>query len=93
MARTEPTWAERARTLLHLGGEAVLATLDADLRPLVAPVPSVADGAGCPIVVLSNLDPLTTRAWQDPRAAVAAPAEVHTTLAAMAQGARTYDAS
>jgi putative heme iron utilization protein len=66
-----PTPAERARTLLSLSGVAVLATLDTDYSPFVAPVPFVADGAGHPVVVLSRLNPHTSRAWLDPRAGMA----------------------
>jgi heme iron utilization protein len=67
----EPSWAERARTVLDAGGEGALATLDCDFRPVVSLEPFVADGSGCPIVVLSGLDPQTLRAWQDPRASIA----------------------
>jgi putative heme iron utilization protein len=67
----EPSWAERARTLLAAGGDGVLATLDTDFRPLISPVRFVADADGTPVVVLSALDPQTLRAWQDPRASFA----------------------
>jgi heme iron utilization protein len=67
----EPSWAERARTLLAAGGDGVLATLDTDFRPLISPVRFVADAGGTPVVVLSALDPHTLRAWQDPRASFA----------------------
>jgi putative heme iron utilization protein len=63
-----PTPAERARTQLSLHRRATLATLDADYRPDVAPVPFLADGAGNPVMVLSRLDPHTSRAFQDQRA-------------------------
>jgi putative heme iron utilization protein len=66
-----PTPAERARTLLSLSAVAVLATLDADYSPFVAPVPFVDDGAGHPVVVLSRLNSHTSRAWLDPRAGLA----------------------
>jgi putative heme iron utilization protein len=66
-----PTPAEQARTLLALTGLGVLATLDADYSPFVAPVPFVVDGAGHPVVVLSRLNPHTSRAWLDPRAGMA----------------------
>lgn len=67
----EPSWAERVRTLLEPGGEVALATLDSDFRPVVTFEGFVADAAGCPVVVLSRLDPQTLRAWQDPRASMA----------------------
>src|SRR3954454_6209097 len=66
-----PTPAERARTVLALSDAGVLATLDADYCPLVAPVPFVCDGAGHPVMVLSRLNPHTSRAWLDPRAGMA----------------------
>ncbi|MCU1344565.1 MAG: pyridoxamine 5-phosphate oxidase [Acidimicrobiia bacterium] len=66
-----PSPAERARTVLSLASSGVLATLDADFSPLVAPVPFVDDGAGHPVLVLSRLNPHTDRAWLDPRAGMA----------------------
>lgn len=62
-----PTPAERARTVMTLHRRGVLATLDADFRPYVAPVPFLADGAGNPVMVLSRLDPHSSRAHQDQR--------------------------
>jgi heme iron utilization protein len=67
----EPSWAERARTVLEAGGTGSLAGLDSDFRPIVTSEAFVADGAGCPVVVLSRLHPQTLRAWQDPRASMA----------------------
>jgi putative heme iron utilization protein len=67
----EPSWAERARTVLDAGGPCALATLDSDFRPVVTVETFIGDGAGCPVVVLSRLAAPTLRAWQDPRASVA----------------------
>lgn len=67
----EPSWAERVRTLLDEGGDGALATLDNDFRPVVSVETFIADGAGCPVLVLSQLHPQTLRAWQDPRASMA----------------------
>ncbi len=66
----EPTWAERARTLLLTRFEGSLATVDLDGRPYVATVPFVPDASGAPVIVLSNLSQHTIRAHQDRRAAI-----------------------
>ncbi len=66
----EPTYAERARSVLAEATTASLATLDPDGRPVVAPVPIVDDGQGAPVMVLSNLSTHTIRGRQDVRAGI-----------------------
>ncbi len=48
----------------------MLATVDIDGRPVVAPVPMVADAAGTPVTVVSNLSTHSSRGRQDTRAAM-----------------------
>jgi hypothetical protein len=62
--------AEQARSALSVAPTAILATVDTDGRPIVAPVPIVDDGAGQPVTVLSNLTTHTERARRDRRAAM-----------------------
>ncbi len=66
----EPTIAERARTAAAAARHGILATLDVDGRPVVSPVPVVADGAGFPVAVLSKLATHSERATQDHRASI-----------------------
>lgn len=63
-----PSHAERARTILAANTEATLATVDIDGRPVVSPVPMVADAAGVPVVVVSNLSTHSSRGRRDTRA-------------------------
>ena len=46
----------------------MLATVDIDGRPVVAPVPMVADAAGTPVTVVSNLSTHSSRGRRDTRA-------------------------
>ena len=64
----EPSRAERARTLIEHAASAVLATLFSDYLPFVTPVPMMADGAGNPVMVLTNLEPHVQHAWLDGKA-------------------------
>lgn len=48
----------------------MLATVDVDGRPVVAPVPMVADAAGVPVMVVSNLSTHSSRGRRDTRAAM-----------------------
>ncbi len=48
----------------------MLATVDIDGRPIVAPVPMVADAAGVPVMVVSNLSTHSSRGRRDTRAAM-----------------------
>lgn len=48
----------------------MLATVDIDGRPVVAPVPMVADAAGVPVMVVSNLSTHSSRGRRDTRAAM-----------------------
>lgn len=66
----EPTYAERARSVLAEATTGVLATVDTDGRPVVAPVAIVDDGQGAPVMVLSNLSTHTIRGRQDARAGI-----------------------
>lgn len=66
----EPSWAERARTILAANHEASLATVDVDGRPVVGTEPMIADASGSPVTVLSNLSTHTSRGRQDQRAAM-----------------------
>ncbi len=63
-----PTHAEQARTILAANTEGTLATVDIDGRPVVSPVPMVADGAGVPVIVVSNLSTHSSRGRRDTRA-------------------------
>ncbi len=63
----EPTWPERARTTLAGSTSADLAVLDPDGLPVVERVRIIDDGTGAVVTVVSNLSPLTLRAWQDAR--------------------------
>lgn len=65
----EPTWPERARTALAGSRTAEIAVRDADGIPILERVPMIDDGSGAVVVVISNLSPVTLRAWQDARAA------------------------
>lgn len=65
-----PSHAERARTLLAIHTTGMLATVDIDGRPVVAPVPMVADAAGVPVTVVSNLSTHSSRGRRDTRAAM-----------------------
>lgn len=65
-----PSHAERARTLLAAHSTGMLATVDIDGRPVVAPVPMVADAAGAPVMVVSNLSTHSSRGRRDTRAAM-----------------------
>ena len=49
---------------------AEVSVLDTDGIPILERVPMIDDGSGAVVVVISNLSPVTLRAWQDPRAAV-----------------------
>jgi hypothetical protein len=48
----------------------MLATVDIDGRPVVAPVPMVADAGGAPVMVVSNLSTHSSRGRRDTRAAM-----------------------
>ena len=48
----------------------MLATVDIDGRPVIGPVPMVADAAGVPVMVISNLSTHSSRGRRDTRAAV-----------------------
>lgn len=48
----------------------MLATVDIDGRPVIAPVPMVADAAGTPVTVVSNLSTHSSRGRRDTRAAM-----------------------
>lgn len=63
-----PSYAEQARTILAANAEATLATVDVDGRPVVAPVPMVADASGVPVMVVSNLSTHSSRGRRDTRA-------------------------
>lgn len=65
----EPTWPERARTALAGARTAEIAVGDTDGIPMIERVPMIDDGTGAVVVVISNLSPVTLRAWQDPRSA------------------------
>jgi hypothetical protein len=65
-----PSQAERARTILASHSTGMLATVDIDGRPVVAPVPIVADAAGVPVMVVSNLSTHSSRGRRDTRAAM-----------------------
>ena len=70
MSRVSPSHAEQARTILAANRQAMLATVDIDGRPVVAPVPMVADAAGTPVTVVSNLSTHSSRGRRDTRAAM-----------------------
>ena len=63
-----PSHAEQARTILAASSEGTLATVDIDGRPVVSPVPMVADAAGVPVMVVSNLSTHSSRGRRDTRA-------------------------
>ncbi len=63
-----PSHAEQARTILAANTEGTLATVDIDGRPVVSPVPMVADAAGVPVMVVSNLSTHSSRGRRDTRA-------------------------
>lgn len=62
-----PSHAEQARTILAANTEGTLATVDIDGRPVVSPVPMVADAAGVPVMVVSNLSTHSSRGRRDAR--------------------------
>lgn len=62
-----PSHAEQARTILAANIEGTLATVDIDGRPVVSPVPMVADAAGVPVMVVSNLSTHSSRGRRDTR--------------------------
>lgn len=62
-----PSHAEQARTILAANTEGTLATIDIDGRPVVSPVPMVADAAGVPVMVVSNLSTHSSRGRRDTR--------------------------
>jgi heme iron utilization protein len=68
----EPTFAERARTLLHVGRQGALATLSR--RPAGGPfaslMPYAVDGAGRPLFLISSLAVHTQNLQADPRASL-----------------------
>lgn len=63
-----PSHAEQARTILAANTHGTLATVDIDGRPVVSPVPMVADAAGVPVMVVSNLSTHSSRGRRDTRA-------------------------
>jgi putative heme iron utilization protein len=68
----EPTYAERARTLLHLGRVGSLSTLSRKRPgfPFGSLMPYALDGAGRPLFLISTMAMHTQNLQQDPRASL-----------------------
>jgi putative heme iron utilization protein len=68
----EPTFAERARTLVHLGRSGTLATLSRRHpgHPFASVMPYALDGEGRPLVLISTLAMHTGNLLADPRASL-----------------------
>src|ERR1700748_3904624 len=72
VALPEPTYAERARTLLHLGRVGSLSTLSRKRPgfPFGSLMPYALDGAGRPLFLISTMAMHTQNLQQDPRASL-----------------------
>src|SRR5256712_10321992 len=68
----EPTFAERARTLVHLGRDGTLATLSRRHpgHPFASVMPYALDGAGRPLFLISSMAMHTQNLQADPRASL-----------------------
>lgn len=68
----EPTYAERARTLVHRGRVGTLATLSRRLpgHPFASVMPYAVDEAGRPVVLISSMAVHTQNLQADPRASL-----------------------
>src|SRR5258708_34795634 len=68
----EPTHAERARTLIHLGRTGSLATLSRKLPgwPFASIMPYAIDDAGRPLILISSMAMHTQNLVGDPRASL-----------------------
>ena len=68
----EPTYAERARTLAHVGRVGTLATLSRRHpgHPFASVMPYALDGAGRPLVLISSMAMHTQNLQADPRASL-----------------------
>jgi putative heme iron utilization protein len=68
----EPTYAERARTLAHVGRVGMLATLSRRHpgHPFASVMPYALDGAGRPVVLISSMAMHTQNLLADPRASL-----------------------
>ena len=68
----EPTYAERARTLAHVGRVGTLATLSRRHpgHPFASVMPYALDGAGRPLVLISSMAMHTQNLQVDPRASL-----------------------
>jgi putative heme iron utilization protein len=68
----EPTFAERARTLMHLGDTGALATLSRKHpgHPFASVMPYAPDGRGQPLVLISTMAMHTQNLIADPRASL-----------------------
>jgi len=68
----EPTYAERARTLAHVGRVGMLATLSRRHpgHPFASVMPYALDGAGRPLVLISSMAMHTQNLQVDPRASL-----------------------
>src|SRR5918995_761014 len=68
----EPTYAERARTLVHVGETGALATLSRQHpgHPFASVMPYATDGEGCPLFLISSMAMHTQNLHGDPRASL-----------------------
>src|SRR5207247_10684903 len=68
----EPTYAERARTLAHVGRVGTLATVSRRHpgHPFASVMPYALDGAGRPVVLISSMAMHTQNLQADPRASL-----------------------
>src|SRR5262245_28730894 len=68
----EPSFAERARTLLHLGRTGTLATLSRHLpgHPFASIMPYALDAFGRPLFLISSMAMHTQNLQADPRASL-----------------------
>ena len=71
-APPEPTYAERARTLVHVGDTGALATLSRKRpgHPFASVMPYATDAEGSPIVLISSMAMHTQNLAADPRASL-----------------------
>src|SRR5271167_2264791 len=68
----EPTYAERARTLIHLGRTGTLATLSRKHTgwPFASVMPYAIDDAGRPLILISSMAMHTQNLVENPRASL-----------------------